>query len=63
MSVANLGLWFVVILLYSTFCSTQESTKRLTMKKLPIVVCFHFKVIVDNLGCDNFYNVKSHFTP
>ena len=47
----------------SAFCSTKESTKRLTMKKLPIVVCFHFKVIVENLGCDNFYNVEKSFYP
>ena len=49
--------------LYCMFCFTQESTKRLTMKKLPIVVCFHFKVIVreDNLGFDNFYNAKKSF--
>lgn len=34
------------------------------MKKLPIVVCFHFKVIADNLVVSYFsYNVKSHFTP
>ena len=47
MSVEKLGLWVIVILtLVFYFFSTQESTKRLTMKKLPIVVCFHFKVIV-----------------
>jgi len=46
-SVRELGLCVVVILTFIFyFCSTQESTKRLTMKKLPIVVCFHFKVIV-----------------
>jgi len=39
--------------------SYQESTKQLTMKKLPIVACFHLKV--SSQGADRAQDVYSSF--
>ena len=38
------GIVFPVIIYNVYFVLLQEATKQLSMKKLPIVVCFHLKV-------------------